>query len=371
MRIVQLLTQPSGGPADHVADIAPRLARRGHDVTVVMPDGAAADRVDAAGVRRVAASVDHKTDVRGAADVVRVLRQAKPDVLHCQDRRAGLIGRTLGAVARPRGIVYTLHGAPESLGPLVPGNLAAAPPRRRDRLYYLTLERWLARVGHGRVVAPSDALARYLVDHVRVPSSMVDVVRNGVDVARFAPGAGSGSPLRVAWVGLMVPVKRLDVLLAALEQVPDVTAVLAGDGPLRDEVAAIAARQPGRIELAGFVDDPAPVLAGADAFVLPSAAENCPLALLQAMATALPVVASRVGGIPEVVTDGESGLLVPPGEVGPLVTALRRLADDEALRRRLGAAARAAIEARFDLDVCVDGLTSVYERAVRSNDRSR
>jgi len=247
----------------------------------------------------------------------------------------------------------------------VPGNLAAAPPRRRDRLYYLTLERWLARVARGRVVAPSDALARYLVDHVRVPTSMVDVVRNGVDVARFQPGAGSGSRLRVAWLGLMVPVKRLDVLLAALERVPDVTAVLVGDGPLRGEVEAAAARCADRIELPGFVDDPAAVLAGADAFVLPSAAENCPLSLLQAMATALPVVASRVGGIPEVVIDGENGLLVPPGEVAPLVDALRRLADDTALRARLGAAARATIEHGFDLDSCVDGLLAVYERAVR------
>jgi glycosyltransferase involved in cell wall biosynthesis len=364
MRIVHLLTQGSGGPADHVADVAPRLQQRGHDVTVVMPDGAAADRVDAAGVRRVAATVDHKTDVAGAAEVVGVLRRSRPDVLHLQDRRAGLLGRTLGTLARPRGIVYTLHGAPESLGPLVPGNLAAATPRRRDRLYYLTLERWLARLARGRVIAPSDALARYLVDHVRVPPRMVDVVRNGVDTVRFAPGAGSGDRLRVAWVGLMVPVKRLDVLLDALDDAPGVTAVLAGDGPLRAEVETAAARHADRIELPGFVDDPAGVLAGADAFVLPSAAENCPLALLQAMATALPVVATRVGGIPEVVTDDVNGLLVPPGEAAPLAAALRRLAD-AALRARLGAAARVTIEERFDLDVCVDGLTAVYERAAR------
>jgi glycosyltransferase involved in cell wall biosynthesis len=364
VRVVQLLTQGSGGPADHVADVAPLLAARGHDVTVVMPDGAAAQRVEAAGVRRLATAVRHKTDVSGAAALVRVLRAARPDVLHCQDRRAGLVGRTLGRAAGARGVVYTLHGVPESLGPLVPGNLAAAPVRRRDRLYYLTLERWLARLGGGRVVVPSEALARYVTDHVGVPAASVDVVRNGVDTARFRPAARApvARPLRVVWLGLMVPVKRLDVLLAALRDVPDVTAVLAGDGPLRAEVERGARGL--AVELPGFVADPAPLLAGADAFVLPSAAENCPLALLQAMATGLPVVASRVGGIPEVVSDGATGLLVPPGEPAALAAALRSLADRD-LRTRLGGAARAHAEAYLGLGTCVTGLEAAYARALR------
>jgi glycosyltransferase involved in cell wall biosynthesis len=359
---VHLLTQGDGGPADHVADVAPLLAARGHDVTVVMPDGAAAARVDAAGVRRLATAVRHKTDVGGGAALVRSLRGLRPDVLHCQDRRAGLVGRTLGRGA-VRGVVYTLHGVPESLGPLVPGNLAAAPVRRRDRVYYLTLERLLARTG--RVVVPSEALARYVREHVGVPAARVDMVRNGVDTARFAPDPAHspGEPLRVVWLGLMVPVKRLDVLLAAVRDVPDMTLLLAGDGPLRGEVEQAARALGGRVELPGFVRDPAPLLAGADAFVLPSAAENCPLALLQAMASGLPVVASRVGGIPEVVTDGETGLLVSPGDPVPLAAALRSL-HDPALRTSLGKAARAHAESALDLDTCVTGLERVYERVL-------
>jgi glycosyltransferase involved in cell wall biosynthesis len=360
VKVVQFLTQGTGGPADHVADVAPLLAARGHDVTVVMPESVAAQRIEAAGVRRVAVGVRHKTDVAGATALVSLLRRERPDVVHCQDRRAGLFGRLAGRAAGVRGLVYTLHGVPESLGPLVPGNLVAATPRRRDRFYYLTLERWLAR--SGRVVVPSEALARYVVDHVRVPAARVDVVRNGVDVARFTPGPGSGgASLRVVWLGLMVPVKRLDVLLAALRSVDGVTAVLAGDGPLRASVESGARGLD--VELPGFVADPAPLLAGADAFVLPSAAENCPLALLQAMACGLPVVASRVGGIPEVVTDGVDGLLVPPGEPEPLAAALTSLRD-KALRARLGAAARARAERDLDLGTCVTGLEAAYAKAL-------
>lgn len=354
MRIVELLTQGSGGPADHVADVAPVLAARGHDVHVVMPDGAAASRLDGTAVVRHAAGMAHKTDVAGAAALVRLLRRLRPDVVHLQDRRAGLLGRT--AIQGP-GIVYTLHGAPDGLAHLVAGNLQAATERRRDRLYYLTAERLLGR--RGRIVTPSEALARYLTDHVRVPYGRVEVVPNGVDTARFAPAPHPPrDPVTAVWLGLMVPVKRLDVLVAALADVPGLRAVLAGAGPSAPAPAP-------RVELPGFVADPAPLLAGADLFVLPSAAENCPLALLQAMASGLPVVASRVGGIPEIVRDGTDGLLVPPGDPAALAAALKTLVADAGLRERMGNAARERAVEHYSLERCADGLLATYHRVAR------
>lgn len=367
MRVIQFLTQGNGGPADHVADIAPVLAARGHVVTVVMPDGVAADRVDAAGVDRAAITMDDKTDASGALSFMRLLRRVRPDVIHCQDRRAGFVGRIAGRIARVPGLVYTAHGVPESLGHLVPGNLAVGAARRRDRIYYLSFERALSRLGGGPTVVPSEALARYVIDHVGVAPDSVSLVRNGVDINRFRPNGSARrpGPMRVVWLGLMVPVKRLDVLLAAIRDSPDVTVVLAGDGPLRAEVQRSADLLGGRVELAGYVADPASLLADADAFVLPSAAENCPLALLQAMATGLPVIASRVGGIPEVVTDGECGLLVPPGDAISLAAAMSSLAVDPELRSRLGGAARARVEGDLDLETCVSQLEVVYDRARR------
>ena len=355
MRVWQLLTQPSGGPADHVADVAPYLAALGHDVTVVMPDGAAAARVEAAGLRRVPLAVSSKGDLAGAARFATVLRRERPDVLHCQDRRSGLYGRV---AARSAGVpvVFTLHGAPDGLSHLVRGNLPAAAERRRDRLYYLHLERWLGRVGGGLVVAPSRAVAEFLTAHVRVPAAQVRVVPNGVDLARFAPGGPGGAG--VLWLGLMGEVKRLDVLLDALGR-NGLRAVLAGDGPLRPMVAARAAALGGRVTLPGFVSDPAPLLAAADSFVLCSAAENMPLSLLQAMACGLPVVATRVGGIPEVVRDGVDGLLVPPGDAAALASAMT------AVTPAMGACARERVEESFGIECCAAGLSGVYAEAAR------
>lgn len=352
MRVWHLLTQPSGGPADHVADVAPYLPG---EVTVVMPDGAAASRVEAAGIRRLSLSVASKSDVGGALRFASLLRRERPDVLHCQDRRAGLVGRVAARAARVP-VVFTLHGAPDGLAHLVRGNLPAAPERRRDRLYYLHAERWLARLGGGLVVSPSEALASFLTTHVGVPRDRVRVVPNGVDLARFAPGGPGGAG--VLWLGLMGEVKRLDVLLDALAQT-DVRAVLAGDGPVRPMVEARAAALGGRVTLPGFVADPVPLFARADAFVLCSAAENMPLSLLQAMACGLPVVATRVGGVPEIVRDGVDGLLVPPGDAPALASALTRV--DPAL----GKAARRRVEESFGIERCAAGLAAVYAEVAR------
>jgi glycosyltransferase involved in cell wall biosynthesis len=350
MRIVQVLTQPSGGPADHVADVSIALAARGHDVHVVMPDGAAAARVDAAGVERTADTMGGKGDLGGARAVFGLLRSLKPDVVHLQDRRAGLgrlAARRLGVPA-----VYTLHGAPDGLSDLVPGNLRAAPRRRRDRLYYLTAERRLA--SYGRLVVASHALASYATGAIGVPRDRVDVVPNGVDPSLYGPHEGGSG---VLWAGLMVPVKRLDVLLDALVDV-DMPATLLGDGPEAATVKrGIVSRGLRHVAAPGFVADVRPYLARADVLALTSAAENCPLVVLQAMAAGVPVVASSVGGVPELVEDGVTGLLVPPGDAPALAAALTRV------RPGMGEAGRARVERLFTIERCVDGLLASYEKA--------
>jgi glycosyltransferase involved in cell wall biosynthesis len=367
MRVVQVLTQAAGGPVDHAVDVTVELQRRGLDCHLVAPAAVFAGGRGLDPATCHVAEAASKTDAAGALALARTVRRLRPDVVHCQDRRAGLLGRTLG---RPAGsaLVYTLHGVAEGLTDLVPGNLRAVPRRRRDRWYYLTGERWLARLTGSRLVVPSAAIARFVTEHVRLSAECVDVVPNGVDTVRFAPGdarCGEG-PLTVVWLGQLLPAKRLDVLLTALVELPRLRLRLVGDGPERDRLEKAAAERgvADRTVFAGATRDPAAALAGADLFALPSAAENCPLALLQAMSCGLPAVASAVGGVPEVVTDGVDGLLVPPGDPAALAAALARLAGDAALRARLGSAARARVVDAFGLPRCVDGLLGSYERAL-------
>ena len=365
MRVVQLLTQDVGGPVDHAVDVAIALAQRGLDSHVVGPICAGTDRARDAGVVWHDLTMTSKTDVGGALALTRRLVSLRPDVLHLQDRRAGWLGRALGRRLHGTGIVYTLHGVADGLSDLVRGNARAAERRRRDRWYYLTGERAITRWGRARVVVPSAAVARFAIDHVRLDPALVDVVANGVDPVRFRPGESVDRPPTVLWLGVLAEVKRVEVLLDAAEVVPDLHVLIAGDGPLLDLVQrrAAAPALAGRVSLLGRVADPAPVFAEADFFALTSAAENCPLAMLQAMACGLPVVSTAVGGIPEVVRDGVDGTLCRADDESGFVEALRTMTADRPGREAMGRAARGRILDGFTIDHCVDGLLESYRRA--------
>ena len=173
---------------------------------------------------------------------------------------------------------------------------------------------------------------------------------------------GVGTDVVVAaMVAVMRPGKGHDVLLEAVPRlVPEVTIVLAGDGELMTQVASGARRHPGRVVLAGFIEDVPRLLAGVDLVVHPSRADAFPTALVHAAAAGLPVVASAVGGVPEIVTPA-SGILVDPGGTIALAGAINRLAADPLLRARMGAAARERFEANFTASRWVGALRGIYE----------
>jgi glycogen(starch) synthase len=182
-----------------------------------------------------------------------------------------------------------------------------------------------------------------------VPADRITTIPSGFDPVLFAGDRDDVFPAlgrpRIGYVGRLAPQKRADLLVRAFGRmtVPAELVVL-GDGPDRDLIRRLAAESPAadRITLAGFVDHAAvpAVLASLDVLVLPSAYEEMGSVLTEAMASGLPVVASDVGGIPEVVRHEETGLLVPPGDVAALTAALDRLATDRDLSARLAEGAR-------------------------------
>ncbi|UUY03528.1 glycosyltransferase family 4 protein [Svornostia abyssi] len=188
------------------------------------------------------------------------------------------------------------------------------------------------------------------------------VVRCGVDTERFAPDLDrprpAAGPLRVLCVGRLVPDKGQELLLRALALLQDrgieAELVLAGDGPSRErlEAACKTLRLNSSVRFLGSVgqDRMLDVYGDADVFCLPSFAEGIPVVLMEAMATGLPVVTSRIMGIPELVEDGVSGLLVPPGRVEAIADALEELHRDPARRHAMGEAGRARVEGEFRVD---------------------
>jgi glycosyltransferase involved in cell wall biosynthesis len=206
----------------------------------------------------------------------------------------------------------------------------------------------------------------------------IHVVHCGVDVDEFAapasgPNGAAGAPqgsLRLLTVGRLVAVKGHGVLVEAVARLAgenvDVVATVVGDGPRRAELEALA-RDLGvadRVRFAGRVgqDDIRRFYAEADVFCLPSFAEGLPVVLLEAMASGVPVVASRITGIPELVEHGTSGLLVPPGRPDRLADALRDLSSDPARRRALAGAARRRVSEDFDVTACAERLREVMAR---------
>jgi glycosyltransferase involved in cell wall biosynthesis len=213
---------------------------------------------------------------------------------------------------------------------------------------------------------PEDRLAM-------IYSGVEDVEPPAVDPAAVRAEFGFPPDATMAlFAGRLAEQKRVDDLLKALDLVqhvqPDVRTLIAGDGPLRErlEETAGAYRLGGRVRFLGHREDVPRLLAAADMLVLPSAYEGLPNVVLEAMRFRKPVVATAAPGTTEVVVDGETGLLVPIGDQVRLARAIRDLARDPAMARRLGEAGRARAEAHFTAAAMIDQFAGLYEQLARS-----
>jgi len=265
--------------------------------------------------------------------------------------------------ARVGGIVHTAHGLDG-----------------KDPWHTPYFKRWAA--WHtDAIVAVSHEHREYLIDVAGVPPAKVRVIPNGIDVDRFAPGPRTGAlraqlgvgerPL-VGIVARFAPVKNHALLLDAFARVvaagdPPADLVLIGEGDLRPALEAQADLLgiAGRVHFAGLAADPAPWYRDLDAFVLSSDSEATSISILEAMATGLPVVATAVGGTPDLLGDG-AGVLVPARDPAALGDALRVVLADAGRRRTLGEAARARAVARYAGAAMADAYESLYADVLRS-----
>ena len=273
-------------------------------------------------------------------------------------------------------LVHTCDLYANTLG--LPGaRLAGVPARIGSRREVLTGDktrlqlagqRAAYRLAHA-VVANSAAAAAQLVRE-GVPARKVRLIPNGVDTARFAATAPARPIRRVVMVANLRAEKGHDVLIDAVPQIlaahPGTEFVLAGDGPQR-EALAVRARSRGvadRVQFLGQCHDVPAVLAGADLFVLPSRSEAMPNAVIEAMAAGLPVVASEVGGIPELITSGATGVLVPAGDASRLAGAVIELIEDPDRAFQMGHAARDFVTREFGFRRLVSRVEDLYLSAI-------
>ncbi|WLI88909.1 TIGR03088 family PEP-CTERM/XrtA system glycosyltransferase [Massilia sp. R2A-15] len=229
-----------------------------------------------------------------------------------------------------------------------------------------------------RYVPVSDDLRGWLRQVVAIPERKISLITNGVDTERFRPGAGGAAPspwgpdhFVIGTVARVQDIKNHAGLVAAFarlrELLPDqrerLRLSIVGDGPLLPALRAqvAAAGLDDVVWLPGARSDIADLMHSFSLFALPSLAEGTPVSLLEAMASGLPVVASNVGGIPEVIVDGEHGALVAPADTEALAAALARYAGSPALALGHGAAARARIEQRYSMTAMLAAYTGLYD----------
>ncbi len=373
MRIAFVVTRanPIGGAQIHIQDLAVTLQSRGHAPTVILGGGGPlVDVLRGAGVPAIVlphlvVPIHPINDFRALRQIRAALEEVHPDIVTVHSSKAGILGRI---AARGLNIpaILTAHG-----WSFTPG-ISAVPAAA-----YRQIER-LAGPLASRIITVSEFDRKLAIDADIADANRIVTVYNGIpDVAPALRADAGATPPRLVMVARFGPQKDHRTLLHALSGLQDLpwSLDLVGEGPLTAEMQSLGASHGlgDRVRFLGQRLDVPEILARAQISVLATNWEGFPLSILEAMRASLPVVATAVAGVPESVSDGETGYLVPRGDVATLRDRIRRLLLDPELRRRQGKAGRLAYERRFTLDTFVDRTVAVYEAALdgrpKRNDR--
>jgi glycosyltransferase involved in cell wall biosynthesis len=341
-----------------------RLQRRGvRSSIVVLTDGALIGEARQRGIDTLALHKRQGLDFRMIPALRRLVRDQGIDVLHTHNF-APLVYGSLVARLCGIGTVNTRHGR--------------AALRTHPLIWALT----------DRVVAVSQDARRQLEIHNRIRPDKVRVIVNAIDLSRYRAPSRPPADFRGEWgvpieaplcgiVGRLSPEKDHRTLLAAFDILrrtgSNAHLVIVGGGPLEGELRSLSLTLglEGRVHFTGFRSDVAELLPSLDLFVLSSTEEGVSLTLIEAMAAGLPIVATRVGGNPEVVVEGQTGLLVEPGQPGALAAAIGGLLGDPEERARMGRRGLEVASRSFEIERLIDEYLVVYNEISGTAGRAR
>lgn len=343
-RVLLLVTLAEWGGAQHIVSRLARCFDARYTLSVACaPHGELVTRLHDQGIRVVAIPEFVRNphpwrDALALWRLMQIMRRERFDLVHAHGTKAGLLGRLAARIVHVPVVLFTAHGWAFTEG-------HAAWKRRLLAMMERMAARWSTRIvcvsAHDRRLAQEFGVGG---------QTQLVVIHNGITVP--APPHVNGDAVRrtlgvtdpplIVSVGRLAPQKDPMTLLRAARRLTAGTVMLVGDGPLRAACDRYV-REHGlddRVILSGMRTDVSGILEVADIFALASRWEGLPLAIIEAMMAGLPVVATRVGGVPELVEDGVTGVIVPPGDSEALASALQRLMADPELRRRMGQAGR-------------------------------
>lgn len=333
-----------------------------HEVATMHGNGIYWDRLREAGIK-VHSLSPHKYLPLYLATLPALLLAKRPDILHCHLIPSNIIAKPFGAL----------------LGvPLILNHDHTNDPHRIDNKLLLAFDKTSNRFAR-HFIAVAAACRDFLIQHESIPPEKITLVPNAIDLRRFSPGTISRKESReslglppdapvIAGVGRLNPQKNfalfLDIAAALAPRFPDLRFLLAGEGPeevmLRQKAAALGLAD--RVVFSGYVADTRKVYVASDFLLMPSRFEGLPMTLLEAMAMGLPVVASRLDGIAEVVEDGREGFLVKCSDTAGFVERCAGLLENPAKSSEFAAHARAKIEACFSVERMTSAVEAIYDR---------
>lgn len=377
LTILFIITQSElGGAQRHVLMLATRLRAAGMTPVVVcggdgeLPAALREGDIEVHILPSLVRPISPVRDIRAIASLVSFIRSRRFDIVHCHSTKAGIVGRIAARLAGSHIVLFTVHGC-----------VLNEPMSRPAFFLSWTLE-WFAGLLSSRIIAVSEHDRDSLLKFRTAAARKISVIRNGIEMVGTCPqgpdarGAVreamgvSPATLVVGTTANFYRTKALDVLIRAAAIVVQANQqacfVLIGDGMERPGVEALIEKLglERNVILLGQHPHARELLSAFDIFVLPSRKEGMPLALIEAMAAGVPVVATNVGGMPEVITHGRTGLIVPPEEPDRLAEAILTIANDPVLQARFGEAGKSHVNRSFTFDIMFTQTMDLYRREV-------
>ena len=356
-----------GGAQEVVLNLATcgNQQRFSHEVATMHGRGVYWDRMQVLGIPLHSLS-PHKYLPWYAASLPALLLRGRFDILHCHLVASNIVAKPLGRLCRVPVILNHDHTNDDY--------------RANERLR-LALDALSNRLA-SHIIAVSDSCRRFLIVRERVPSEKITLIQNAIDLRRFSAACGTRSEARkalglpdncpvIAGVGRLNPQKNFSLFIRVAAEVlkrhPRAAFVLAGDGPEEGLLRKLALEcgVAERLHFCGYVSDARQVYLSADVVLMPSLFEGLPMSLLEAMAMRVPVVASALDGIAEVVDDGRDGFLVPSGDAQLFCERVCELIGNPSLAAELGAAASEKIALRFSSERMCSEVERVYDRFLK------
>ncbi len=370
LKVLHIIRPAEGGMKEHLLALIKGIDQQKYVFHVACPgDSPVARDLQAIGIEVTDIPLEGPIHPVKDAKCIRQLRKLCADegypLVHCHGSKAGLVGRAAANLAGVPAVIMTAHNF------VIGDNLSKV-----KKFIFTAGEQVLGgRTNH--IITVSEALKNEYVTRFGVPAGKITCIYNGIDTGAFSAKVDTaavrktmGLPtdkLIVGTVARMAPQKGLKHFVAAIATMGDrldAHYLIAGDGPLRGELEAqakdLGVRE--KIMFPGFCQNINEVLKVIDIFVVPSVSEGLSITAIEAMAAGRPVIASRVGGLPEVVADGQTGILVPAGDSDGLADAIMRLGSDKALAHKMGQNGVVMAGQKFSIDGMITATEGLYNR---------